>query len=125
MSTPTDNCKTPAAPSPIVLPYPNMDQLIQALLGLCCQKVKVNMMAPLTKDSIVILSAGDEAGSLGGVISGLFKGPGTVKGGSDKVKCGGRPIANLATMTAHNGTSANAPAGVILQCGQTKVLVMM
>jgi uncharacterized Zn-binding protein involved in type VI secretion len=125
MATGPDGCKTPAAPAPIVVGYPNIDQLIQALIALCCQKVKMNMMAPLTKDSIIIMSTGDEAGALGGVVSGLIKGPGTVKDGSTKVKCGGRPLASLGSMTAHNGSSANVPAGIILQCGQTKVMVLM
>lgn len=42
---------------------------------------------------------------------------------SSKVFMGGKKAVFLTAMTAHNGTNANAPTGLVVAPSQTKVLV--
>ncbi|NUP07443.1 MAG: DUF4150 domain-containing protein [Polyangiaceae bacterium] len=119
-----DTCKTPAPPAaPVPIPYPNVGQLMQANPGTCPKKVKILNQPPLTTQSVIPMSTGDEAGSAGGVVSGMFKGPVQFKKGSAKVKIEGQPVTFLTCTTGHNGTNANAPVGTLVSPSQTKVLV--
>lgn len=121
-----DTCNTPAPPAPPVpVPYPNTAQLVQANPGTCSKKVKVLNQPVITKQTVITMSAGDEAGSAGGVVSGMIKGPVQFKQGSAKVKVEGQPLVFQTCMTGHNGTNANAPAGVHSSPSQTKVSVAM
>ncbi|AUX31883.1 PAAR-like domain-containing protein [Sorangium sp. So ce296] len=121
-----DTCKTPAPPAPPVpVPYPNTAQLVQANPGTCAKKVKVLNQPVITKQTVIPMSAGDEAGAAGGVVSGTIKGPVQFKQGSAKVKVEGQPVVFQTCMTAHNGTNANMPAGVHSSPSQTKVSVAM
>lgn len=72
-----DVCKTPAPPVPI--PYPNVAQLSQAT-GITDEVNKEVLVGPnsdhlLLLDSVVDVSTGDEAGSVGSVKKGSVKGP--------------------------------------------------
>lgn len=119
-----DTCLVPAPPAPPVpTPFPNIAQCTDANPGTCTMKVKVENMAVIVANSLITMSSGDEAGSAGGVVSGMIKGPATFKKGSVKVSMEGKPACTLLSLTAQNGASANAPAGSQIAPSQAKVLV--
>jgi len=62
-----DVCKTPAAPSPLPIPYPNIGQSSDTSEG--PTTVKTDGKMPMVKGAKYSKSSGDEAGTLGGVIS--------------------------------------------------------
>jgi hypothetical protein len=62
-----DVCKTPAAPSPIPIPYPNIGMSSNTSQG--PTKVKTDGKMPMVKGAKYSRSSGDEAGTLGGIIS--------------------------------------------------------
>ena len=64
-----DVCKTPAAPSPIPIPYPNIGMASDTSQG--PTKVKTDGQMPMVKGAKYSRSSGDEAGTPGGVISGV------------------------------------------------------
>ena len=95
---PIDVCKTPAPPAPpIPMPFPNLAMCNQADPSKCTKKVTILNQPALTKDSEIPMSLGDEAGSVGGVVSGTIKGPCTFKRFSSKVKFEGAKIIELMT----------------------------
>lgn len=116
-----DVCQVPSPVGPIPTPFPNM--------GMCNQaekfsiKVKFMMKEVVTLKSKIPNSMGDEAGSAGGIISGMIKGPAKFTKGSTKVKVEGQPIIQLTSMTAQNGNNANMPVGSVIAPSQTKVLI--
>ena len=118
-----DVCKTPQPPpvgmAPI--PYPNIGMLNQATGG--STKVKIVQKQALTIKAKIPKSSGDEAGTLGGVVSNMNMGEIQFKKGSSMVKVEGSPIIHLTSITSHNGTNANMPAGTQLAPSQTKVIV--
>lgn len=121
-----DTCKTPAPPAPPVpIPYPNMAMLTQGNPGTMDKKVKINNQAPAVLNTQITQTAGDEAGSVGGVVSGQIKGPATFKKASSKVKFSGKGAAFLTCTVAQNGASANAPMGVQISPSQNKVTVLV
>ncbi len=122
---PLDVCKVPAPPAPFVpTPFPNIGMVTQANGGSCSSKVKfVNGKACTTKTELT-MSTGDEAGTLGGMISARFKGPVQYKMGSFNVKIEGEKAVHLTSMTGHNGTNANVPAGAQVAPSQTKVIIL-
>lgn len=62
-----DVCKTPAAPSPIPIPYPNIGKSADTSQG--PTTVKTDGKMPMVKGAVYSRSSGDEAGTLGGVMS--------------------------------------------------------
>ncbi len=121
-----DVCKTPAppAPAPVPIPYPNLASFTQANPGTCSLKVKIMNQPVFTKASDVLMTSGDEAGVAGGVVSGMIKGPAKAKTFSIKVKVEGNNVVYQTCVIGHNGTSANAPAGLHSVPSQVKVTVM-
>ncbi len=118
-----DACKTPAPPAPpLPLPYPNIAMCKQATPATCSKKVAIASQPVLTKDSVIPVSSGDEAGSAGGVVSGKSKGEVGYKTFSKKVKVEGKAVVYVTCVTAHNGKSANA-VGQQLIPSQPKVKV--
>src|SRR5690606_2420624 len=67
-----DVCKAPAAPSPIPIPYPNIGKSSDTSQG--PNKVKTDGQMPMVKGAKYMRSMGDEAGTLGGVLSGINMG---------------------------------------------------
>jgi hypothetical protein len=65
---------------------------------------------------------GDEPGTLGGVKSNQNMGK-VVYDSESKVKVEGQSVQYLTSKTAHNGMSANMPAGMQVAPSQVKVLV--
>lgn len=118
-----DVCKTPAppSPSPVPVPYPNIGMVAQA--SKTSTKVKISGKAAVTKKSEMPRSSGDEAGTLGGMISNVNMNKVTYKKGSSKVKVQGQPLVYHTAPTGQNGMNANA-FGAQMAPSQTKVLVM-
>lgn len=117
-----DVCKVPAPPGPpIPTPFPNTGTLNQAtnvsmMVRICGRQV-------VTTKSKIPMTMGDEAGVAGGVVSNMNMGPASFKKGSTKVKVEGNPVVSLTSVTAHNGSNANAPVGAVIAPSQVKVLV--
>ena len=118
-----DVCKTPAppSPSPVPLPYPNVAMLTDAKET--SGKVKICNKKTVHKGSEISRSSGDEAGTLGGVVSSKNMGEGKFKKGSSKVQIEGNDAVHLTSMSGQNGTNANIPPGAQVAPSQTKVLV--
>lgn len=116
-----DVCKTPSPGGPVPVPYTNVAMLNQAVKT--STKVKFVGKAVVTRKSEVPMSSGDEAGTAGGVVSGVIMNKLTFKAGSSKVKVQGQPCIFQSVTTAHNGSNANQPAGTQVAPSQNKVLV--
>jgi hypothetical protein len=116
-----DVCLTPAAPSPIPIPYPNMAQLTGATGTIF--KVLIVGKETVVEDSIIPMSSGDEPGTAGGVMSGLNMGEAQFKLYSSKVYAQGKKIVYATAITSHNGSSANFPAGCQVSPSQATVTV--
>lgn len=118
-----DVCKVPAPPAPpIPTPFPNTAQLNQA--SKTSTKVKFGNKPVVTKKSEIPRSMGDEAGTLFGMVSNRNMDKVTFKKASSTVKVEGQPVVHVTSMTSHNGSNANMPAGAQVAPSQTKVLVM-
>lgn len=120
---PIDVCKTPAPPAPVPppMPYPNMGMVPTA--NKTSGKVTVMNMQAVTVKSTLPRSNGDEPGVAGGLVSAMNMGEIDYKMGSSKVLVEGEKWAHLTSMTGHNGSNANAPAGAQVAPSQTKVIV--
>lgn len=104
-----DVCKTPAPPLPFVpLPYPDLGMNMQA--APFSPFVQVGFMPATNMGTLKILTSGDEAGSMGGLITGLIKGPGKTTMGNPLILVSGLPGESLANPTS--GNMMNAPVGV-------------
>lgn len=67
-----DVCKTPAPPAPFVpIPYPNIGKSSDTSQGTTKVEADGNMV--MVKGAKYMMSAGDEPGTIGGMISGVFK----------------------------------------------------
>lgn len=119
-ATGPDVCKTPAAPSPIPVPYPNIGQLATAT-GVV-NKVLIERKETIVVGSKLPSSSGDEAGSVGGVVSGVNAKDVTFKQGSSKVIAAGKRVVFQAAATGHNGSNANT-VGLVGSVANAKVLV--
>ena len=118
-----DVCKTPAAPSPLPIPYPNMG-MVNGTDG-AIDKVLMENKETVVESSKIPSSKLDEPGTLGGIISGVNRGQITFKKYSSKVFAKGKKIVHLTSMTAHNGSNPNVPIGAQVAPSQTKVLVAL
>jgi hypothetical protein len=116
-----DVCLTPSAPSPVPVPYPNMGMLNQATR--VSTKVKFSGKPAVLLNSEIPRSSGDEAGTNGGVVSGVNMGPVVFKKGSSKVRIEGQACVHLTSTTSHNGSNANVPVGQVVAPSQVKVFV--
>jgi len=117
-----DVCLTPAPPAPPVpIPYPNTAQV--AASNGAITKVLIENKETVAEGSKVPNSTGDEAGTNGGVTSGVNMGPVEPKVFSSKVFAGGKKVVFVTAMSAHNGSSANMPAGAQIAPSQAKVFV--
>lgn len=119
-----DVCKTQVATVTVPIPYPNTAQCPMANGATCSQSVTILNQPVLTQATIIPTSMGDQAGALGGVVSGVFGQQVAYKLGEPTVLVEGNPIVTVLSMTAHNGTNANAPAGSQLSPSQTAVIIL-
>src|SRR3712207_9147801 len=67
-----DVCKTPMPGGPVPIPYPNIAKSADTTQG--SQTVTMDGNPIMLKGSVYATSTGDEAGTAGGIISGVNKG---------------------------------------------------
>ncbi len=96
-----DVCKTPAPPAgPIPIPYPNIGKSSDTTKG--PTSVKTDGQMPMVKGATYMMSAGDEAGAAGGVISGKIKGECEFMMYSFDVKFEGKNACRMGDPLFHN-----------------------
>jgi hypothetical protein len=117
-----DVCQVPAPPGPpIPTPFPNTGMVANATKT--SSKVQIENKDTVIETAEIPTSTGDEPGVAGGVVSGTFAQKVVFKLGSSVVKAEGKGVVFLTAMTAHNGSNANMPAGLVVAPSQAKVLV--
>ena len=99
-----DVCKTPSPAGPVPIPYPNVGKAADASAG--PSSVTVDGSMPMVKDAKYALTSGDEAGSAGGVVSGVFAGEAEFSMYSFDVKLEGRNVCRLGDPLLHNKKNA-------------------
>lgn len=104
-----DVCNTPAPPAPpIPIPYPNIAQSSDTAQG--SQQVKMDGNPIMLKGSNFSTSTGDEAGSIGGLVSSTTKGKAEFLNYSFDVKVEGKNVPRLGDMMMGNKMSTfNTP----------------
>lgn len=95
-----DVCKTPTSGGPIPIPYPNIAKSSDTAKG--SKNVKIDGNSVMLKDSNFSTSTGDEAGSVGGVVSGCTKGIAEFVNYSFDVKFEGKNVPRLGDMMIQN-----------------------
>ena len=95
-----DVCKTPTPAGPVPIPYPNIGKSSDTSGG--PPSVKTDGSMPMTKGAKYSMSAGDEAGSAGGVMSGKIKGACEYMLYSFDVKFEGQNVCRLGDSLFHN-----------------------
>jgi len=95
-----DVCKTPSPGGPIPIPYPNIGKSADTSSG--PSTVKTDGEMPMVKTAKYSMTSGDEAGSVGGVISSSFKGEAEFMMFSFDVKFEGNNVCRLGDPMFHN-----------------------
>jgi hypothetical protein len=95
-----DVCKTPTPAGPIPIPYPNIGKSSDTTGG--PTSVTCDGQMPMVKGATYMMSAGDEAGSVGGVMSGVFKGECEFMMYSFDIKIDGKNACRLGDPLFHN-----------------------
>jgi hypothetical protein len=105
-----DVCKTPAPPAPPVpIPYPNVARSSDA--SDTATTVQADGEKIMLKKSIFSTSTGDEAGSIGGVVSNCTKGKAQFIAYSFDVKAEGQNVPRNFDMMKQNGSSSYNAVG--------------
>ncbi len=99
-----DVCKTPAGPSIVPIPYPNIGKASDASGG--PDSVLIDGKMPMVKGAKYSTSTGDEAGTVGGIISGKTKGACEFMLYSFDVKFEGKHVCRLGDSLFHNDKNA-------------------
>ena len=115
-----DVCLVPATPNPVPTPFPSTGQCSDAQDT--ASSVLIENKEVVVETSTLPQSAGDEAGTGGGVVSGTFRGCVKFKTASGKVYAKGKRVVLMGAVTAHNGDNANMPAGQQVAPSQGRVL---
>jgi hypothetical protein len=114
-----DVCLTPAAPSPIPVPYPNITagpmaaNPVPNVLFMCAPAHNMATTIPMTN--------GDNAGVATGVASGTVMGPSRHLTGAFTCLVGGMPATRVTSASLQNST--NVP-GARLAPSQVKVVIL-
>ena len=95
-----DVCKTPTPGGPVPIPYPNIGKSSDTMGG--PTSVTCDGQMPMVKGATYMMSAGDEAGSVGGVMSGVFKGECEFMMYSFDIKFEGKNACRLGDPLFHN-----------------------
>jgi hypothetical protein len=95
-----DVCKTPTPGGPVPIPYPNTGKSSDAIKG--PRKVKTDGQMPMVKGAKYMMSVGDEAGTVGGVMSSRFKGECEFMMYSFDVKFEGKNVCRMGDPLYHN-----------------------
>jgi uncharacterized Zn-binding protein involved in type VI secretion len=101
MATIPDVCKTPTPGGPVPVPYPNISTSSTLMLGTMTVTVDGGQMAAI-QGSQYSLSSGDEPGTLGGVVSQVFKMESTWITSSFTAKMEGKGCCRLTDKKFHN-----------------------
>ena len=115
-----DVCLTPAVPSPIPVPYPNIAagpmavSAVYNVLFSCTPTHNLGTSIPMTN--------GDNGGLAGGVASGTDMAKCRPTTGAFTVLIGGKPVTRVTSMSI--GNSTNCPTNVRLAPSQVKVLIL-
>ena len=112
-----DVCKTP--PFAIPVPLPNIASNAMVVPGYFT--VLILGLPELNLLSMHALTSGDEAGTMGGVVSQIFSGPARAVLGSQAVFVAGVPVQRLCDPTIHN--LCNCP-GIVAVPSQTIKLAL-
>jgi hypothetical protein len=95
-----DVCNTPSPAGPIPIPYPNTGSASDTAKG--PRDVTTDGSMPMTKDAEYSRSSGDEAGTAGGVVSGVNMGACEFMSYSFDVKFEGKNVCRLGDPLFHN-----------------------
>jgi hypothetical protein len=95
-----DVCKTPTGAGPIPIPYPNIGKASDTTKGPATVKTDGSM--PMVKGAEYCVTSGDEAGSVGGVMSSTCMGPAEFMTYSFDVKFEGNNVCRLGDSLFHN-----------------------
>ncbi len=107
-----DVCQTPAPPAPpIPIPYPNIAKSSDTAQG--TQTVTAEGNPICVQDSNFSTSTGDEAGSVGGVASGMIQGKAEFVNFSFDVQFEGKNVPRSFDLMLHN--AKNTPPFPVLQ----------
>lgn len=93
-----DVCKTP--PYSVPIPYANIGMSSNTISG--PTKVKTDGQMPMVKGAKYAMTSGDEAGTVGGVLSSTFKGEAEFMMYSFDVKFEGKNVCRLGDPLFHN-----------------------
>lgn len=99
-----DVCKTPTPGGPVPLPYPNVGRSADTAGG--PKSVRIDGVMPMVKGATYRTTTGDEAGTLGGIISGSTKGAAEFIAYSFDVRFEGRGVCRLGDALFHNKKNA-------------------
>jgi uncharacterized Zn-binding protein involved in type VI secretion len=113
---PPDVCKTPTSGGPVPIPYPNIARSSDLVNG--SRTVRVDGQPAALKDSEFAVSTGDEAGTAGGIVSGVNQGKAKFTNYSMDVKIEGRNVARLGDPMMMNGNAPNT-SGIESQPNQS------
>ena len=118
-----DVCKTPAPPAPpIPIPYPNIAMSSDTSQGSTTVKIDGNPI--MLEGSTFSTSTGDEAGSIGGIMSNTIKGKAEFKMFSFDVKVDGKSVPRLLDiMVLNQQSSPNTPPFPLLQPPAVVVII--
>lgn len=117
-----DVCKVPSPAGPVPTPFPNLATTQMAQPSGLLRNVLVVNMPALNQASKIMMSSGDEVGTVGGVASNRIKGEVQFMNGSMTVMVGGKPAVRMGCMTGHNGMPVNA-VGTVISPSQSTVMV--
>jgi hypothetical protein len=119
-----DTCNTPTPSGSVPIPYPNTALLEQAIVPTMAMSVKIVGFYAATVQTQISMSSGDEAGEMGGVVSGMIVGPCKFKLGSETVKMEGQAAAYFGSLIGQNNASnPNVPVGSQISPSQPSVTV--
>jgi hypothetical protein len=110
-----DVCKTPTPTGPVPMPYPNVAKSSDLTDGTKTVTVEGNSIA--VKDCAFSTSTGDEAGSLGGIASGVTKGKAKFLNYSFDVAMEGKNACRLTDPMSMNGNGPNTVTAAETQPG--------
>lgn len=118
MASAPDVCKTPVGSAVIPIPYPNISKSSTLKKG--SKSVKINGQPTALKGSTFASSNGDQAGSLGGIISGVTGKETEFVSYSFDVKIEGKNVVRHADTTTHNKKNT---IGVVFGSSTTPVIL--
>lgn len=99
-----DVCKTPTPAGPVPIPYPNIAMSSDTSGG--PTSIKVDGKMPMVKGAKYSQSSGDEAGTVGGILSSSTKGAAEFMMYSFSVKFEGKNVCRLGDPLFHNKKNA-------------------